>query len=146
VATERLRLRTVGIDIGTTTSHLIFSEIVLERQGILLSSAYGVVERNVIHRSEVALTPYASGHRIDTEALGAFIQRSYGEAGWRPDEVDTGAVITTGEAARQENAAAIVALFSDEAGKFVCATAGHHLESLLAAHGSGAVRRSRESH
>ena len=144
MATERLRLRTVGIDIGTTTSHLIFSEIVLERQGILLSSAYGIVERNVIHRSPVTLTPYASGHRIDTGVLGAFIERSYREAGWRPDEVDTGAVITTGEAARQENAAAIVALFSDEAGKFVCATAGHHLESLLAAHGSGAVRRSRE--
>ncbi len=144
MATERLRLRTVGIDIGTTTSHLIFSELVLERQGILFSSAYGVVERNVIHRSEVALTPYESGHRIDTKALGAFIERSYREAGWRPDQIDTGAVITTGEAARQENAAAIVALFSDEAGKFVCATAGHHLESLLAAHGSGAVRRSRE--
>ena len=145
MATERLRLRTVGIDIGTTTSHLIFSEIVLERQGILLSSAYGIVERNVIHRSEVTLTPYASGHRIDTEALSAFIARAYREAGWRPDEVDTGAVITTGEAARQENAAAIVALFSGEAGKFVCATAGHHLESLLAAHGSGAVRRSRDA-
>lgn len=144
MATERLRLRTVGIDIGTTTSHLIFSEIVLERQGILLSSAYGVVERNVIHRSEVSLTPYASGRRIDTEALSAFIERSYREAGWAPDDVDTGAVITTGEAARQENAAAIVALFSGQAGKFVCATAGHHLESLLAAHGSGAVHRSRE--
>lgn len=145
MATERLRLRTVGIDIGTTTSHLIFSEIVLERQGIRLSSAYGVVERNVIHRSDVTLTPYASGRRIDTEALGAFIERSYAAAGWRPDDVDTGAVITTGEAARQENASAIVALFSGQAGKFVCATAGHHLESLLAAHGSGAVRRSRES-
>ncbi|HEY8862158.1 MAG TPA: ethanolamine ammonia-lyase reactivating factor EutA, partial [Candidatus Limnocylindria bacterium] len=144
MATERLRLRTVGIDIGTTTSHLIFSEIVLERQGILLSSAYGIVERNVIHRSDVALTPYASGRRIDTEALGRFIDRSYAEAGWRPEEVDTGAVITTGDAARQENARAIVALFSGQAGKFVCATAGHHLESLLAAHGSGAVRRSRE--
>ena len=144
MATERLRLRTVGIDIGTTTSHLIFSEIVLERQGIRLSSAYGVVERNVIHRSDVTLTPYASGRRIDTSVLGAFIERSYAEAGWRPDDVDTGAVITTGEAARQENAPAIVALFSGHAGKFVCATAGHHLESLLAAHGSGAVRRSRE--
>jgi ethanolamine utilization protein EutA len=144
VATERLRLRTVGIDIGTTTSHLIFSEIVLERQGIRLSSAYSVVERNVTHRSDVTLTPYASGRRIDTDALGAFIERSYREAGWRPDEIDTGAVITTGEAARQENASAIVALFSGQAGKFVCATAGHHLESLLAAHGSGAVRRSRE--
>lgn len=145
MATERLRLRTVGIDIGTTTSHLIFSEIVLERQGVLLSSAYGVVERNVIHRSDVTLTPYAPGRRIDTEALGAFIERSYQEAGWHPDQVDTGAVITTGEAARQENAAAIVALFSSQTGKFVCATAGHHLESLLAAHGSGAVRRSRET-
>jgi ethanolamine utilization protein EutA len=145
VATERLRLRTVGIDIGTTTSHLIFSEIVLERQGILLSSAYGVVERHVVHRSDVTLTPYATGRRIDKEALGAFIERSYAEAGWTPTDVDTGAVITTGEAARQQNASAIVALFSGEAGKFVCATAGHHLESLLAAHGSGAVRASREA-
>jgi ethanolamine utilization protein EutA len=144
VATERLRLRTVGIDIGTTTSHLIFSEIALERQGIRLSSAYGIVERTVVHRSDVALTPYASGRRIDTAALRVFIERSYAEAGWTPADVDTGAVITTGEAARQQNAAAIVALFSDEAGKFVCATAGHHLESLLAAHGSGAVRRSRD--
>ena len=91
------------------------------------------------------LTPYASEQRIDTGALAAFIARSYEEAGWSPDDVDTGAVITTGEAARKENAAAIVALFSAQAGKFVCATAGHHLESLLAAHGSGAVALSRSA-
>jgi ethanolamine utilization protein EutA len=144
VATERLRLRTVGIDIGTTTSHLIFSEIVLERQGIRLSSAYAIVERNVLHRSDVTLTAYASGRRIDADALRAFIERSYAEAGWAPADVDTGAVIITGDAARQQNASAIVALFSGEAGRFVCATAGHHLESLLAAHGSGAVRMSRD--
>ena len=139
-----MRLRTVGIDIGTTTSHLIFSELVLERQGIRLSSAYTVVERNVVHRSDVSLTPYASASRIDTDALAAFIARSYEAAGWTPEMVDTGAVITTGEAARKENAAAIVALFSGQAGRFVCATAGHHLEALLAAHGSGAVARSRD--
>lgn len=143
VATERLRLRTVGIDIGTTTSHLIFSELVLERQGIRLSSAYTVVERRVVHRSEVRLTPYSSPRRIDTEALAAFIDRAYAAAGWTRETVDTGAVITTGEAARKENAANIVALFSGQAGRFVCATAGHHLEALLAAHGSGAVARSR---
>src|SRR6185503_12110556 len=108
VATERLRLRTVGIDIGTTTSHLIFSELGLERQGIRLSSAYVVVERKVIHRSDVILTPYSSERRIDADAIGKFIDRSYAEAGWSPDEVDTGAVIMTGEAARKENAAAIV--------------------------------------
>jgi ethanolamine utilization protein EutA len=90
------------------------------------------------------LTPYSSERRIDTEALRKFIERSYAEAGWSPDDVDTGAVITTGDAARKENASAIVQLFSGQAGKFVCATAGHHLESLLAAHGSGAVALSRD--
>jgi ethanolamine utilization protein EutA len=92
----------------------------------------------------VTLTPYSSEHRIDTDALGKFIGRSYAEAGWSPDDVDTGAVITTGEAARKKNASAIVQLFSGQAGKFVCATAGHHLESLLAALGSGAVAHSRD--
>jgi ethanolamine utilization protein EutA len=91
------------------------------------------------------LTPYSSERRIDTDAIGRFIGRSYSEAGWSPDDVDTGAVITTGEAARKENASAIVQLFSGQAGKFVCATAGHHLESLLAAHGSGAVALSRDA-
>ena len=90
------------------------------------------------------LTPYSSPRRIDTEALSAFIDGAYGAAGWTREMVDTGAVITTGEAARKENAANIVALFSGQAGRFVCATAGHHLEALLAAHGSGAVARSRE--
>ncbi len=103
------------------------------------------MERKVIHRSDVILTPYSSDRRIDTEALAKFIERSYAEAGWSPDDVDTGAVITTGEAARKENAEAIVQLFSGQAGKFVCATAGHHLESLLAAHGSGAVALSRDN-
>ena len=103
-----------------------------------------MVERKVVHRSDVILTPYATERRIDTDALAKFIERSYAEAGWKPEDIDTGAVITTGEAARKENAAAIVALFSGQAGKFVCATAGHHLESLLAAHGSGAVALSRD--
>ena len=102
-----------------------------------------MVERRAVHRSPIILTPYASELRIDTAALSAFIEQAYAGAGWTPDMVDSGAVITTGEAARKENAAAIVALFSGQAGKFVCATAGHHLESLLAAKGSGAVALSR---
>ncbi len=93
----------------------------------------------------MTLTPYSSPRRIDTDALAAFIDRAYGAAGWTRDMVDTGAVIATGEAARKENAATIVALFSEQSGKFVCATAGHHLEALLAAHGSGAVALSRSA-
>ena len=115
----------------------------MERQGIRLSSAYSVVERRVVARSEVTLTPYASARRIDTDALARFVDGAYAAAGWTRETVDTGAVIATGEAARKENAAAIVGLFSGQSGKFVCATAGHHLEALLAAHGSGAVALSR---
>jgi len=102
-----------------------------------------VTERRAVARSDVRLTPYTSPRRIDTDALAAFIDDAYRAAGWTRDTVDTGAVIATGEAARKDNAANIVQLFSGQGGRFVCATAGHHLEALLAAHGSGAVARSR---
>jgi ethanolamine utilization protein EutA len=141
---EVVRLRSVGIDIGSSTSHVLFSDITLERQGRHLSSRYEVVDRHVTHRSPVILTPYSRPERVDAEALERFVADSYARAGFDRDEVDTGAVITTGEAARKENAPAIVELFAREAGKFVCASAGPHLESTLAAHGSGAAQLSLE--
>jgi len=149
----------------------VFSRLVLERQGARLSSAYEVVDREILHRSPILLTPYyevagrrnassesyyeVAGRRnassesysaateIDTAALEAFFSRAYADAGVARDDVDTGALIVTGNAANKENAHAIADLFAAEAGRFVCATAGPHLEALLAAHGSGAVARSR---
>ncbi len=136
---ERIELTSVGVDIGSSTSHLIFSALVLERQGRRLSSRYGVTQREILHRSRVIFTPYTASGQIDAPALGLFIAEAYGEAGFTPEDVDGGAVITTGEAALRENARAVADLFSREGGKFVCATAGPNLESLLAAHGSGAA-------
>ncbi|HKV45724.1 MAG TPA: ethanolamine ammonia-lyase reactivating factor EutA [bacterium] len=141
---EHIRLRSAGIDIGSSTSHLVFSELVLTRQGRYLSSRYQVVQRDVRFRSRVILTPYASASQIDTAAVGRFIADAYREAEISRSEIDTGAVITTGEAAMKENAAPLIQLFAADAGKFVCATAGPHLESLLAAHGSGAAELSRK--
>jgi ethanolamine utilization protein EutA len=141
---EHIRLRSAGIDIGSSTSHLVFSELVLTRQGRYLSSRYQVVQREVRFRSRVILTPYASPSQIDTAGVGRFIEDAYREAEIARSEIDTGAVITTGEAALKENAAPLIQLFAAEAGKFVCATAGPNLESLLAAHGSGAAALSRE--
>src|SRR5215470_18526375 len=141
---EHIRLRSAGIDIGSSTSHLVFSELVLTRQGRYLSSRYQVVKRDVSFRSRVTLTPYSSPSQIDTARVAGFIDEAYREAGIARSEIDSGAVITTGEAAMKENAAPIIELFSADAGKFVCATAGPHLESLLAAHGSGAAALSRE--
>jgi ethanolamine utilization protein EutA len=141
---ERVDLLTVGVDVGSSTSHLLFSRLRLERQGRRLSSRFAVTEREVLYRSPVLLTPYARGRTIDADRLGEFVRAAYREAGLTPEAVHTGAVITTGEAARRENARAVLELFAQQAGKFVCATAGPNLESLLAAHGSGAAELSRE--
>ncbi|MBI2328245.1 MAG: ethanolamine ammonia-lyase reactivating factor EutA [Chloroflexi bacterium] len=142
---DLMELISVGIDIGSSTSHLIFSRLLLERRSIDLSSHFEVVERRAIFRSPVLLTPYLGGDTIDTEALAQFIDRAYAESGVAVSQVDTGAVICTGEAVKKKNSEAIVRLFADQGGKFVCATAGPNLEAVLAAHGSGAVGSSRDS-
>ena len=142
-AGERIELRSVGIDIGSSTSHLTFSRLVLRRLGGHLSSRFRVVQRDVVHQSPILLTPYRSPVMIDTERLDAFVRDTYTQAGLAPDGIDTGAVVITGEAARKENAQTILAMFAREAGRFVCATAGPQLEAIMAAQGSGAVARSR---
>src|SRR5215472_8594458 len=137
---DHVSLMTVGIDIGSSGTQVIFSRVNLRRLGEDLSSRYYVVSRETLFQSPVALTPYASEERIDEAGLGAIIDDAYAAARIGPDEIDTGAVILTGEALRRENAQAIAALLAEKGGDFVCATAGHHMESMLAAYGSGAAR------
>jgi ethanolamine utilization protein EutA len=134
---------TVGIDVGPSTSHLMFSRLHLQRLGQYLSSRYVVVKREMLHRSPILLTPYRADNTIDADALDAFLQQAYGEAGLTPADVDSGALILTGEAIKRTNARAVADLFADHAGKFVCASAGHNLEAILAANGSGALSLSR---
>ena len=141
---DSIELTTVGIDIGSSTSHLIFSRLKLRRLGRYLSSRYVVVSRETLYRSPILLTPYSADYRINAQRLQAFVQDAYTEAGLTPADVDTGAVILTGEALRRSNAQAIAELFATESGKFVCASAGHNLEAVMAAHGSGAAALSRE--
>jgi ethanolamine utilization protein EutA len=132
---DQIELTSVGVDIGSSTSHLLFSKILLER----LDTRYIVVERDILHQSEILLTPYLDGEDIDAASLGKFIDRQYAAAGLSPDDIDTGALILTGVAVRRSNARAIGELFSSQAGKFVAVSAGDGLETLMAAHGSGAL-------
>ena len=141
---ENIELSTVGIDIGSSTSHLLFAKVLLQRQSQGLSSRFIAVHRQVVWRSPIMLTPFLADGAIDGAKLGAFISKSYRDAGFARHDIDSGAVILTGEAIKRRNAHAIDELFACEAGKFVCATAGHKLEATLAAHGSGAVRLSKE--
>jgi len=138
---DEIVLVSVGVDIGSSTSHLVFSRLRLER----LDSRYVVAERTVLHESEVLLTPYAGSSddlTIDAAALRSFVDAQYAVAGVRPDLVDSGALILTGVAVRRSNARAIGDLFAAQAGKFVAVSAGDALETTLAAMGSGAAARS----
>ncbi len=132
---DQLELTSVGVDIGSSTSHLLVSTLVLER----MDTRYVVVERNLRFESEILLTPYRGNDEIDAGALGSFIAAQYRAAGLTAEEIDTGALILTGVAARRSNARAIGELFAAEAGKFVAVSAGDGLETLMAAHGSGAA-------
>lgn len=135
---DQIVLVSVGVDIGSATSHLVFSRLVLER----LDNRYLVAERTVLHESQVLLTPYAQDQSIDAQALGRFIDAQYQEAGVSPADIDSGALILTGVAVRRRNARAIADLFAGQAGKFVAVSAGDALETTLAAFGSGAAARS----
>jgi ethanolamine utilization protein EutA len=136
----------VGVDIGSSTSHLMFSRLIMRRRSQEMSSEFEVVHRDVLYRSPILLTPYSDPDTIDTETLASFVKDSYEDASIAPQEVDTGAVICTGEAARKHNSEAIIRMLAEQGGHFVCATAGPNLEAILGAHGSGAVARSRFHH
>jgi ethanolamine utilization protein EutA len=140
---EMFTLKSVGIDLGSSTSHMVFSRLTLRRQGASLSGRFKVTDRQVLFRSKIMLTPSLSGTLIDVEQVQHFITNAYREARLKPNDIDTGAVIITGEALKKENAQPIVAYFAQYAGKFICAAAGHNHEALLAAYGSGAVELSK---
>ncbi|MGH8623388.1 MAG: ethanolamine ammonia-lyase reactivating factor EutA, partial [Burkholderiales bacterium] len=141
---DHVSLTSVGMDIGSAGTQLIFSRIHLRRLGEDLSSRYAVVSRETLFQSPVALTPYRDEERIDEEALADIIDEAYAQAGLHPDEIDSGVVILTGEALRRRNAQAISELLAENGGEFVCTAAGHHLEAMLAAYGSGAARVSHD--
>ncbi|MCI9479647.1 MAG: ethanolamine ammonia-lyase reactivating factor EutA [Lachnospiraceae bacterium] len=141
----RETITSVGIDIGTSTTQLIFSRLTIEN----LASSYMVprikiVDKEVTYRSRVYFTPLRSQTEIHAEKVKEIIQGEYQAAGMAPKDLKTGAVIITGETARKQNANSVLATLSDMAGDFVVATAGPDLESVLSARGAGADKLSEE--
>jgi ethanolamine utilization protein EutA len=137
---DNVTLHSVGIDIGSSGTQVVFSRLHLRRISEELTSRYLVVRRDTLYRSPVELTPYRSAAQIDVGRLGFIVDRAYSAAGMTPELVDTGVVILTGEALRRANAEAIGSVLAEKAGDLVTATAGHHMEAMLAAYGSGAAK------
>lgn len=139
------KIKSVGIDIGTSTTQLIFSELTIRN----LAGSYRVprikiVDKQVIYKSAIYFTPLQSMAAIDTAAVKAIMQKEYQKAGIKPEDLQTGAVIITGDSARKDNADSVIEELSDMAGDFVVATAGPDLESVLSARGAGTDVLSKE--
>ena len=133
-------LCSVGLDVGTTTTQLVVSQLRTENR----ASAFAVPKmditgRQVVYQGQVHFTPLLSGELVDGEGIRRLVEADYRAAGITPETVDTGAVIITGETSRKENAQAVLRSLAQYAGNFVVATAGPELESTLAARGAGAV-------
>jgi ethanolamine utilization protein EutA len=142
---ENVTLCSVGIDIGSSGTQVVFSRLTLRRSGAGLATRFVVTERRCLYASPVTFTPFRDDRLIDAVTVGEILDRAYADAALKPDAVDSGVVILTGEALRRENAERIAEIVSTRAGDFVCAAAGHHMEAALAAYGSGSARASRDT-
>ncbi|MBW1780187.1 MAG: ethanolamine ammonia-lyase reactivating factor EutA [Deltaproteobacteria bacterium] len=140
---DTIELLSVGVDVGSSTSHLAFSKLVLERDERSPSRRFQIEKRHIIYEGRIIDTPLLNNDAIDIEKLTRFFKKEYERAGIDPSEIQSGAVIVTGESARKENARQIVEALSKGAGNFVAATAGANFESLITAMGSGATARSK---
>ena len=139
-------LRSVGLDVGTTSTQMILSELTVQnRASGFAVPEMEIVERKILYKSPIHFTPLKGEQLVDGEGIRRLVQREYHQAGIRPEAVDTGAIIITGETSRKENAREVLSALSEFAGDFVVATAGPDLESVLAAKGAGAVEYSRQS-
>ena len=139
------QLLSVGLDVGTTTTQLIVSRLqVRNRASGFAVPELEIADRQILYRSPVHFTPLRSQQLVDGDAIRELVTQEYQAAGIAREDVDTGAIIITGETSRKENAKAVLDALSDFAGDFVVATAGPDLESVLAAKGAGAVALSKE--
>jgi len=140
---NEIEILSVGVDVGSSTSHLAFSKLLLKRDQRSETRRFNIERRDIIYEGRIINTPLLDDHTIDIARLTDFFKKEYHRAGIDPDAIQTGAVIVTGESARKQNARQIAEALSHDAGRFVAATAGPNFESLIAAMGSGAAARSK---
>lgn len=133
------QILSVGIDIGTSTTQLVFSRIEMDNTaGYFTAPRIAITGKEILYKSQVYFTPLKTQTLIDADAVREIVAQEFRSAGYSPADTQTGAVIITGESARKENSAAVLQALSDFAGEFVVSTAGPDLESIIAGKGSGA--------
>ncbi|WP_099336191.1 ethanolamine ammonia-lyase reactivating factor EutA [Clostridium cadaveris] len=141
----REELLSVGIDIGTSTTQLVFSKLIIENTASNFTiPRISIVDKEIIYKSDIYFTPLKSLTEIDSDGVKDIVEKEYIKAGINKEDIKTGAVIITGETARKENANEVLHRLSGFAGDFVVATAGPDLESIISGKGAGAHIYSKE--
>lgn len=138
-------LLSMGLDVGTSTTQMVISRLTIENRASGFSvPEMEIAKREILYKSPVHFTPLLGENLVDGSKIRMLVEREYAAAGIGREQIDTGAVIITGESSRKENARAVLDALSQSSGDFVVATAGPHLESVLAAKGAGADHYSEE--
>ncbi len=136
----------VGIDIGTTTTHMVLSRLSIDTISIFNRlPENSIAAREIVYQSPITFTPivYEGENRlIDFEKISLVLEDFYKQAKIDKNEIESGALIVTGDSARTDNAQKVAQALAQAAGNFVVETAGPKLEGILAARGSGAVEES----
>lgn len=128
-----------GIDIGTSTTKLIISRFsLMNTAGTTHVPRIEIVDKEVIYKSPIFRTPLKDASTIHVAEVEKIIRAEYVNAGIEANQIETGAVIITGETATKHNAKEMLHYLSNEVGDFLVATAGPDLEGIIAAKGSGA--------
>ena len=139
-------LLSVGLDVGTTSTQMVRSRLLIENHaGSFAVPQMEITQREIIYKSPVHFTPLLRHELVDAQRLREIVDGEYAAAGITKAQVDTGAIIITGETSRKENARSVLEQLSGYAGDFVVATAGPDLESVLSAKGAGAVEYSTQT-
>lgn len=132
-----------GIDIGTSTTKIILSRFSLMNvAGASHVPRIEIVDKEILYKSPIFRTPLLDASTINVEEVEKIVRSEYANAGIKASQIETGAVIITGETATKQNAREMLHYLSDEVGDFLVATAGPDLEGIIAAKGSGAYDHS----
>src|SRR5699024_9718167 len=140
------KILSVGIDLGTSTTQLVFSNIYIENTASSFNvPKIDIVAKEIIYKSEIINTPLVNENTIDRELIQCFVEKEYKKASVKKEDIQTGAIIITGETARKKNAEEALQALSGFSGDFIVATAGPVLESIIAAKGAGIHNFSKEN-
>ena len=85
---EHSKMLSVGIDIGTSTSQVIFSNLTIENTaGYFSVPSVEIVGKEIIYKSPVYRTPLLDRSLIDGAALKKILEKEYEAAGVSQDQV-----------------------------------------------------------